>query len=322
MPKVYITGRIPNIGVNLLKSNGFSVEQNTSSSNLTKDQLKDIFSKFDGVLTLMTDKVDRDVIKSSSKNLKVIANYAVGFDNIDVLEAKRHNIVVTNTPGVASESVAEHTFTLILACAKKIIEADKYVRLGRYQGWDPMAFISPQIWGKTIGIVGLGKIGTFVAQIAHGGFRMNILYYDPSRSEDFELLTEAKYCDLETLLANSDIVTLHCPLNDKTRHLIGKRELKKMKNSAILINTSRGPVIDEDALIWALKSGEIAACGLDVFEHEPNIAQELLVLNNVILTPHSASATKETRESMSRIAAENIIAVFEGKEPFGLVKAS
>src|SRR3990167_9015138 len=200
MPKVYITSSIPQIGINLLRQKSFSVEINTSANNLTKDQLKEVFSKYDAVLTLMTDKIDSDVLKAASPNLKIIANYAVGFDNIDVLEAKRRNIIVTNTPGVASESVAEHTFLLIFACAKKLIEADKFVRLGKHQRWNPMAFLSNQIWGKTIGIVGLGKIGTFVAQIAFGGLRMKILYFDVSRSEDFELLTEAKYCSVDELL--------------------------------------------------------------------------------------------------------------------------
>ena len=184
-----------------------------------------------------------------------------------------------------------------------------------------MAFISPQIWGKTIGIIGLGKIGTFVAQIAFGGFRMKILYFDLERAEDFELITEAKQVSIPELLRESDIVTLHCPLTEKTKHLIGAEELRTMKKTAILINTSRGPVIDEAALITALKDNVIAAAGLDVYEHEPNVPEELRTMPNVILTPHSASATSETREAMSRIAAENIIAVFEGREPFGLVKA-
>lgn len=321
MPKVYITSKIPENGIKILQNSGLSVGINNSDKNLSQEELVNVFANYDAVLTLMTDKVDADLLKSASKNFKIISNYAVGFDNIDVLEANRRGIIVTNTPGVASESVAEHAFMLVLACAKKLVEADRYVRLGKYQRWDPMGFISPQVWGKTIGIVGLGKIGTFVAQIAYGGFRMNILYFDLHRSEDFELLTEAKFCsDLNDLLKEADVVTLHCPLNEKTRHLISRDEFKIMKNSAILINTSRGPVVDEEALVWALKEGEVGAAGLDVFEHEPQINQELLTLPNVSLTPHSASATLETREAMSKIAAENIVAVFEGKEPFGLVK--
>ena len=320
MPKIYVADLIPQNGLKLLREKQFEVDVNESGKSLTKDQLKNIFAKYDGVLTSIPDKIDSEVIRSASKNLKIIANYAVGFDNIDVLEANRHNIIVTNTPGVASESVAEHVFALILACAKKLVEADKYVRLGKFQRWDPLAFISPQIWGKTIGIIGLGKIGTFVAQIAFGGFRMKILYFDLERVEDLELIIEAKYSTIPDLLRESDIITLHCPLTEKTRHLISRDEFKMMKKSAILINTSRGPVIDEVALIEALKSGVIAAAGLDVYEHEPNVPEELRTMPNVVLTPHSASATSETRETMSRIAAENIIAVFEGREPYGLVK--
>ncbi|MBI2012825.1 D-glycerate dehydrogenase [Candidatus Curtissbacteria bacterium] len=346
MPSVYITAKIPKVAESLLRARGFAVEINNSSKNLTKDELKEAFSKHDAVLTLMTDKIDTDVLKHASKKLKIIANYAIGFDNIDILEARRRGITVTNTPGVASESAAEHilearrrgitvtntpgvasesaaehTFLLILACAKKLIEADKFVRLGKFQRWDPLAFLSMQIFGKTIGIVGLGKIGTFVGQIAHSGFRMKILYSDISRSEDFEILTEAKFVPLQELLKEADIVTLHCPLTVKTYHLIGKEEFRQMKNTAILVNTSRGPVVDEEALISALREDEIAACGLDVYEHEPHVSENLRVLPNVVLTPHSASATVETREAMARIAAENIIDVFEGKEPFGLVKS-
>lgn len=320
MPKIYVTNLIPQNGLKLLRDKAYQVEINESGKALSKDQLKDIFSNYDAVLTSVPDKIDAEIIKSASKNLKIIANYAVGYDNVDVLEANRHNIIVANTPGVASESVAEHVFALILACAKKLIEADKYVRLGKFTRWDPMAFISPQIWGKTIGIIGLGKIGTFVAQIAFGGFRMKILYFDLEKAEDFELITEARQVSIAELLRESDIVTLHCPLTDKTRHLISTSELRSMKKSAILINTARGPVIDEAALIVALKDEVIAAAGLDVYEHEPSVPEELRTMPNVVLTPHSASATSETRETMSRIAAENIISVFEGKEPFGLIK--
>lgn len=228
--------------------------------------------------------------------------------------------MVTNTPGVASESVAEFTFMLIFACAKKLIEADKFVRLGKYQQWDPMAFLSLQIWGKTIGIIGLGKIGTYVGQIAYGGLRMKILYYDVMRSEDFEILTEAQFVTIDQLLAEADIITIHCPLTPKTHHLIGKAQFEMMKSSVIFVNTARGSIVEESALVDALKNNKIAVAGLDVFEFEPQISDGLMRLPNVVLTPHIASATVETREAMSKIAAENIIAVFEGREPVGLVR--
>ena len=304
----------------LLRANNFQVDVNKSDSELARKELKDAVSKFDGIITLVTNQIDSEVIDSAGKRLKIISNYGVGYDNIDISAAKKRGIVVTNTPGAASESVAEHTFMLILACAKQVVEADKFVRLGKYKRWDPYAFVSPQVWGKTIGIIGLGKIGTFVGNIAYEGFKMNALYHDIERSEDFELLCEAKFSDLNTLLSAADFITIHCPLNDKTRHLIGKEQFKLMKKTAILVNTGRGPIVDEEALIWALSENKIAGAGLDVFEHEPEISEALRLLPNVILTPHSASATLETRIAMSKIAAQNIIDVFSGKEPFGLVK--
>lgn len=320
MPSVYVTSKIPEEGLTALRQKGFNVEVNSEVDSLMKEQLRTLFSKYEAVITLVTDKIDADVLSAASSKLKIISNYGVGYDNIDVIDAKRRGIIVTNTPGVASESVAEHTFMLILACAKQLISADKFVRLGKYTKWDPYAFVSPQVWGKTIGIVGLGRIGTFVGQIAKNGFRMNILYFDVTRSEDFELICEAKFADIETILKESDFVTLHVPLNDKTRHLISRKEFGLMKKTAVLINTARGSIVDEAALVEALSEHKIAAAGLDVFEHEPEIAHELLTMENVILTPHVASATIETRVAMSKIAAQNIIDVFEGKEPIGLIK--
>jgi glyoxylate reductase len=322
MPKIYITSTIPRAGINLLKKKGLVTDVNKSARPVGREELKHIFSKYDAVLTSVADHINDEVISHASSRLKVIANYAVGFDNIDVLAAKRRGIVVCNTPGVAGEAVAEHAFALILACRKKIIEADRFVRTGKYKSWDAMLYVSPQLWGKTIGIVGLGRIGTYVGHIAYGGFKMNILYHDTKRAEDFEMLTEAKFSSLENLLKNSDVVTLHVPLTRETRHLISGKEFKMMKDDAILINTSRGPVVDEDALIDALRERKIAAAGLDVYEHEPHVPHELTTLGNAILTPHTASATVECRDEMARIAAENIIDVFAGKIPFGLVNVS
>ena len=321
MPTVYVTRKIPDVGLQLLKKKHFRVDLNHSDQNLSEEDLKKLVSKYDAIITLVTDKIDRQILAQASPNLKIISNFGVGYDNIDILEAKRKGVIVTNTPGAASESVAEHVFMLFLSCLKQVIAADRFVRLGKYKKWDPFGFISPQMWGKNIGIIGLGKIGTFVGNIAYNGFKMDILYYDTSRSEDFEILTEAKYSDMELIFKKADFITLHVPLTPQTFHLVGKKQLDFMKNSAILVNTSRGAVIDEEALVEALKTQKIAAAGLDVYEHEPDISQDLIALENAVLTPHSASATIETRNSMSRIAAENIIDVFEGKEPFGLIKA-
>ncbi len=320
MPKVYIIPKIKENGIELLKSKGFQIVLNDSGDALSKDDFKKIFSEYDAILTTLTDKIDEGIIESCGKNLKIISNYAVGYDNIDIEAAKKRGITVANTPGVASESVAEHAFAMILCLNKQIRSADEFVRSGKFTKWDPNAFLSAQVWGQTMGIIGLGRIGTFVGQIAYGGLKMNILYNDLVRSEDFELLCEANFASVDEILKNADIVTLHVPLTPKTKHLIGMSELKKMKKTAILINTARGPVVNENALVWALKQGEIAACGLDVFEHEPKVGKELLTMDNVILTPHNASGTIETREKMSKIAAQNIIDVFEGKEPVGLVK--
>src|SRR3989344_5065804 len=319
MPKVYIAGKIQDNGVELLKRKGFKVDLNLTGKNLTREELKDIFSNYDALVTMPANKVDGELLFTASKNLKVIANYAVGFDNIDTDAAKKRGIIVCNTPGVANESVAEHTFAMIFALNKQLKVADRFVRDGKFKHWDPNAFLSHQLWGQTIGIIGLGRIGTFVCQIAFGGFKMHILYFDIARSEDFELLCEAEYTDMRSVLSLSDIVTLHVPLTTDTRGMISTEELKLMKKTALLINTSRGPPIDEKALIWALKEKEIAGAGLDVYEHEPEVSAELIKMSNVILTPHTASATSETRERMSELVAQNIIDVFEGREPVGLV---
>lgn len=319
MKKVYLTYNVPDVAQTLRKK-GCQVDVNESGKYLTGSELSEIFTSYDGVVSLLHDKISGEVLSAASPNLKVISNYAVGFDNIDVLAAKRRGIIVTNTPGIAGESVAEHTFLLILALSKKLIEADKYVRSGKYSGWDPELFLSNQVWGQTIGIVGLGKIGTHVGHIAFGGFKMKILYHDVSRSQDFEMLTEAQYVTLEKLLKEADIVTLHVPLAPQTTHMIGKKELGLMKKAAILINTARGAVIDQEALIEALGKNKIAGAGLDVYEDEHHIPHELRVLGNTVLTPHIASATFETRQAMAQVAAQNVVDVFEGKEPVGLIK--
>lgn len=320
MPKVFVTGIIPDVGIELLKHNGFEVDVNKSGIDLNNRELKKALEEYDAIIPFVGDKLDKDTLNSASKNLKVIANYAVGFDNIDLPVAKEKGIIVCNTPGVANESVAEHVFALVFACNKSLIPADRFVREGKYKRWDPNLFLSHQVWGQTIGIIGLGRIGTFVGQIAYGGFRMNVMYFDIKRAEDFELICEARYATVDEILQEADIVTLHVPLTEKTKHMISSDQFKKMKKTAILINTSRGPVVEEGALVEALRQKQIAAAGLDVFEFEPTISKGLLELENVVVTPHVASATYETRDTMSRIAAQNVIDVFSGKEPQGLVK--
>ncbi len=320
MPKVFITSKIPGDAHVILSKNNFKVDANLEDKNLTKDELKKIVREYDAILTLVNDKIDEDVINAAGSNLKVISNYAVGFDNIDVLAANKKKIIVTNTPGVANEAVAEHVFAMMMALSKTLIGADRFVRQGKFKRWDPNIFLSGGVWGKTLGILGLGKIGSFVGYIAHNGFNMKILYHDIVRSEDFELLDDAEFATQDKVLKNADFITLHVPLTPQTKHLISRAQFKMMKETAFFINTSRGPIVDEAALIWALRENEIAGAGLDVFEHEPHIEDELKTLSNVVLTPHTASATIETRGKMSKIAAENIVDVISGKTPFGLVK--
>jgi len=228
--------------------------------------------------------------------------------------------MVSNTPGVLTEAVAEHALALIFSTAKSIVEADKYVRSGKYTQWEPKGFLGPQLTGKTLAIIGLGRIGSMVAEVAHLGLKMDILYHDVKRNEDFESKVDAKFGELDEVLKQADVVSIHVPLLPATKHLINKEKLSLMKNSAILINTSRGPVVDEKALIEALSSKQIWGAGLDVFENEPALSPGLVELPNVVITPHTASATIEARDAMSKIAAENILAALDGQTPPNLVK--
>lgn len=271
---------------------------------------------------LLTDLIDAEVMDAAGPSLKMIANYAVGFDNIDLSAAKERNIIVTNaaTPEV-SESVAEHTIALMFALAHRLIETDDFTRAGKYHGWGPAMFLGTDLAKKTLGIIGGGAIGMGLARRLRDGFDMTILYSDIKRNEALEKETGAVYASKEDLLKRSDFVSLHVPLTQATRHLISRNELAIMKPTAYLINTARGPVVDEQALIAALKSSQIAGAGLDVFECEPLIActkkqtEELRKLKNVVLTPHTASATIEARQAMSRVMAENVIAFMNGQQP-------
>lgn len=276
----------------------------------------------DALFTLLTDKVDCNLL-SSSPRLRIVAQMAVGFDNIDVKCASELGVYVTNTPGVLTEATAEHTWALILSLARRIVEADTYVRWGEWwrggTAWHPLMLLGVELQGKTLGIVGLGRIGGRVAEIA-GAFNMRVIYYDMVRRGDLEEKLGIEYVDLEKLLEESDIITLHTPLTPETRHLINEEKLRKMKKTALLINTARGAVVDTEALIKALREGWIAGAALDVFEGEPlNPNHPLTSFKNVILTPHIASATLEARRKMAELAAENLIAFSQGKVPPTLV---
>lgn len=309
-------------GIETLKAKGYEVIVNPEDKVLTKEELIAGLRgrNYDAVFCLLTDKIDAEVFDAAGPQCKIFANMAVGFDNIDVEEAKKRGIMIANTPGILTDTVAEHAFALMLAIAHRVVEADKFVRAGKYEGWAPLLLLGNDLSGKTLGIVGLGRIGSRVAHHAVKGFNMKVLYYDVNRNEDFEKEFGAIYVSLDDLLKQSDFVSVHVPLLPATQHLINVEKLKLMKPTAYLINTSRGPIIDEAALAKALADKTIKGAALDVFEFEPKITPELLLLDNVILTPHIASATEETRSKMAEMAAINIVEALEGRVSPGLIK--
>ncbi len=320
MSKVFVTRQIPEAGINLLKEKGYEVEVSDFDGVLPREQLLEKIKGMDAILSLLTDKVNAEFFDAAGLQLKIIANYAVGYDNIDVPEAKKRGIIVTNTPDVLTESVAEHAIALMFALAHRIVEADQFMRDGKYIGWAPMLFLGNDLAGKTLGLVGLGRIGAAVARRLEKGFDMKIMYFDVNRNEDLEKEYGLMYADLQTVLRKADFVSIHVPLLPATKHLIREEQLKMMKKGAYLVNTSRGPVVDEKALVEALKNGIIKGAGLDVYEEEPKMAPGLAELNNVVITPHTASATEETRGAMSELAAKNIIEVLEGREALTPIK--
>ncbi len=320
MPKVFITRKILEAGPNLLRQAGFEVEVSDFDGVLPREKLLEKVKGADAILSLLTDKIDGGVMEAAGPQLKIVANYAVGYDNFDLAAAKQRNVVMTNTPDVLTESVAEHTIALMFAIARRIVESDQFMRDGKYMSWAPILFLGNDLVGKTLGLVGLGRIGEAVAKRMHDGFEMKILYYDVKRNEEAEQKYNLKYCDLETLFKESDFISIHVPLLETTHHLINRQRLSVMKKGAYLINTSRGPVIDEKALVAALKNGEIKGAGLDVYEEEPKMAPGLAELPNTVLTPHTASATEETRSAMSELAAKNIIAVLSGQPALTPIK--
>lgn len=271
-----------------------------------------------GIISTLTEKIDAAVMEAAGTSLKVISNYAVGFDNVDVLEATKRGIYVTNTPGVLTESVAEEVIALTITLFRRIVEGDRFVRSGKYKGWEPDLLLGTGLKNKIMGIIGLGRIGRWTARMANA-FGMKTIYFNRHRDDEFEEEYSVAYHTLEQLLEQSDVVSLSVPLNEETRHMIGERELKLMKPTALLINTSRGAVVDEKMLIEALKEKWIAGAGLDVFEDESKIPQELIALPNTVLTPHTASATVEARVAMARIVTDNMIDGLEGRQPTCLV---
>ena len=315
--KILVTGNLPAEVMDPLRKK-YEVEAHAEDRPMERQQLLSRIGDRDGLLCMITDAVDEELLGRAPR-LKMIANMGVGYNHIDIAAATRRGIPVSNTPGVLTDATADLAFTLILAVARRVVEGDRRVREGKFKLWAPFLFLGREVSGKTLGIVGFGRIGRAVARRARG-FDMPVLYHSRSRltpAEERE--SPAEYADLNALLAQADFVSLHVPLSKETRHLIGATELSRMKPTACLINTARGPVVDEKALLAALQRGMIAGAGLDVYENEPALTPGLADLPNVVLLPHVGSATLETRTAMAAMAARNLIAGLGGQRPPNLV---
>lgn len=309
---IYITRKIPEAGLKLLKEKNIIFDIGKFKIPPTKKQLiKELKKKpYNGIISFLTDTIDKDVFEACP-TIKVCANFSVGFNNIDITEAKKRNICVSNTPGTSATAVAEHTVALMLALTTRIVEGDEFIRQGKYKGWDPELFVGTDMKGKVIGLIGAGQIGTEVAKILHYGFGSRVIYSDIKNSVELDNIDETIRMETEEILREADIVSLHVPLLPSTHHLINKESLATMKKTAFLINTSRGPVVDEKALVEALKKDVIRGAALDVFEFEPKLTKGLTKLPDIILTPHIASARQSARDMMAEIAVRNVISTFE-----------
>jgi glyoxylate reductase len=314
-PRIAVTRRLPEPALERLRETG-DTWVSPHDRPLSERELRDAVAGADAVLTLLHDRVDRALLDAAGDGLRCVANVAVGFDNIDVAAASERGVVVTNTPGVLADATADLTMALILAVTRRLGEGERWVRAGRSWSWDMFFLLGAGLTGKTLGVVGLGGIGRAVARRA-AGFGMEVVYAGPRRApaQVEAALGAAWHVPLDELLRAADVVTLHCPLTPATHHLIDARTLSLMRPSAFLVNTARGPVVDEAALVEALRSGALAGAGLDVYEHEPEVHPGLLELENVVLLPHVGSATVETRTAMAMLAADNAIAVLDGRRP-------
>ena len=309
--KIFITRDIPSVGIEFLKKKGYEVSVYKKDNPLSKNELLKSVNNCDGLISMLSDKIDKEII-DSMKNCKVIANYAVGFNNIDVDYAKSRGIVVTNTPDVLTDSTADLTMALVLACARKIPESEKLVRDKKFGGWKPKLLLGMELRNKYFGILGAGRIGSEVAKRAHS-FGCKIIYYSNSKNNFLESKLNAKKLSLNSILKKSDIISIHLPLNNKTNCLLNDKNLISLKKSAIVINTARGEIVDEKFLLSMLKQNKIISAGFDVYENEPILKPEFYKLKNVVLLPHIGSATVEARNNMSLLAAKNVIAVLSGK---------
>lgn len=319
MAKIFVSRRIPGTSLDKLKSTDHEVTVSEFDRPLTPEEFLERAQGVDAVLSLLSDKIDGEVLDALGHQLKIVSNYAVGFNNINVDDATARGVLVSNTPSdEVNEAVAEFAWALMLALSRRVVEADEVTRRGAYTGWEPGIFLGPNMLGKTLGIIGMGRIGEMTARRANG-FNMRVLYHNRSRREDIEQSLGCEYADLDRIYAESDYISLHVPLTDETRGMIDKEALYKMKKGVIIVNTARGPVIIEDHLVDALRDGHVQAAGLDVFETEPVINPELVAMPNVILTPHIASATWEARERMGYQAVDAILDTLSGNKPENLV---
>lgn len=309
-PRVYVTRMIPRAGIDLLKEE-CEVTVNPDDRVLTRKELLENIRDADGVLCLLTDKIDAEVFNTAISS-KGFANYAVGYDNIDVEEATRRGIPVSNTPGVLTDATAELAWALLFSIARRVVESDAFLRRGKWQGWGPLQFIGGDIEGKTLGVVGTGRIGTAMA-LKSRGFNMKVVYSDVADNPVLEEKCGAKRVSFEELLSIADYISIHVPLMDSTHHLFNRETFRKMKRSAYLVNTSRGPVIAEKELLEALQEGLIAGAAIDVYENEPLLTPGLEKLGNIVVTPHIASATHESRTNMALKAARNLLAMLRGE---------
>ncbi|MDF2924853.1 MAG: D-isomer specific 2-hydroxyacid dehydrogenase NAD-binding [Paenibacillaceae bacterium] len=316
-PAVFISGRIPSIAREIL-SRHYEVRMSDTIVPLAKAQIMEQMAGCDALLPILSDSIDREVI-ASNPQLKIIANYGAGYNNIDVAEATARGIPVTNTPHVSTNATADFTMGLLIAAARRLVEGDRTTRQGRFTGWAPLYHLGVEVTGKTLGIIGLGSIGQAVARRAQA-FVMKVIYNSRTRlAVEEERRLNVSYASLDELLSVSDFVSLHASYHPSIRHMIGEAQLQAMKPSAYLINAARGPLVHEEALLHALQSGIIAGAALDVYEFEPQVTEGLKQLDNVILAPHLGNATVETREAMARLAADNIHAVLQGGRPLTCV---
>lgn len=313
--RIYVTRRIPDAGIKLLE--GHEVDVYEGSTPIPRKLLAEKVVDADALIPLLSDQIDAELMDQAPK-LKVIANYAVGYDNVDIDAATKRGIVVTNTPDVLTDATAELAWALLFAAARRIGEAERFTRAGRFSGWGPMLLLGQGIRGKTLGVIGAGRIGTRFA-LGSRGFEMKVFYYDQERNETLEQELGAKKVDISYLMHEADFVSIHLPLTQETKHLIDAHQLFRMKPTAVLINTSRGPIVDEKALVAALRAGKLAVAGLDVYEREPDISAEFFEMENVVLVPHIGSATHGARSAMAELCAYAVLKVFGGEMPSNIV---